>query len=179
MMETKMPSKPPPDPEFEIELARAVFKMVGMVAASHGLSIHQTREISASLTHKLAHRIYNCTIAQLHTHRVMIRIEILAERMVNRELVRQAKSFKRQWLDDEDCRRVLKSESPKSACFTPADFVNVWRSLTKEESRVIQLNDLELDDSVISYILGIPAEEVTELKHRAGEKIHQAYIACR
>jgi hypothetical protein len=179
MMETPMPSKPPPDPDFEIELARGVFKLVGMVAASLGVSNNDACKISAALTHKLAHRIVNCTIAQLHTHRVMIRLEILAERMVNRELVRRAKCYKRTWLDDEDCRKVLKREPQQRTWATLGELLKPWLSLTGDERRVVKLQGLKLDDSSISYILGIPTPEVTEIRHRADEKFHQAYVSCR
>ncbi len=178
-METPIPSKQPADPDFEIELAKAVVKLVGFVAASQGLNSNDAREISASLIHKLAHRIVNCTIAQLDTHRVMIRLEIMAERLVNRELVRRAKSFNRDRLDDEDCRKVLKRELPQRTWVILGDLVKPWLSLTREEKRVVKLNDLKLDDSSISYILGIPTQEVTEIRNRADEKFHQAYVGRR
>lgn len=167
------------EPNFEIELAKAVHKLVRIVAASRGLTNDDAAKVGAILIHRLAHRIVHCSIAQLHTHAVMIRIEILAERLVGRTLAQRGESFKRNWLDDEECRKVLKRESPELAFVTPADLLQVWLSLTKEEARVVQLNDLELDDSVISYILGIPPREVIEIKRRADEKIHQAYVSHR
>ncbi len=166
--------------QLRIELAQAAAKIVGMVAAERGLDRKGACQIQADLVRRLLSRVVRCPIDVIHTGPFIDRLERMAERLVDRELLRRANERRKygvELLDDEDCRRILRSEPRTTKTVNVALLFEVWMSLNLAEQRALRLEDLSFDNHSSSQILGIPVDEVETLRGQAHAKIRQAYQA--
>jgi hypothetical protein len=184
--ERAIQSRPPTECPTEIvlqlrmELAQAAAKIVGMVAADRGLDRSGASQVQADLVRRLLSRVVRCPIDVIHTGPFIDRLERMAERLVDRELLRRGNERRKygvELLDDEDCRRILKSEPRTTKTVNVATFFEVWMSLNLAEQRALGLEDLSFDNHSSSQILGIPVDEVELLRQHGHDRIRQAYQA--
>jgi len=161
--------------EFRVALAKVVAKLVGIVAAVRGLRGDDVRLIHTDLINKVVPRISPFPIPDLYTAPVQERLELMAEKLVDRVLRARAKGHGRRFLDDEDCRRILRKEPVALRDIDFSKIIFLWNSLTQLERLVLDMEDLKLDKPIIASVLQVSVDEATRISREAHEKIHRTY----